>query len=216
MARVYKARYYPDKDFLEATLGSSPNFIWRSIFEARKVISDGAAWRIGNGKDIHILNQPWLNCKVNPYVTTISPALVNQKVESLFRIGMKECDTEIIEDVFDSRDQEVIFNTKIEQDLEMDVLNWKLEFSGQYSVKSAYRLLQSQKGDWNSDSYANLWKSVWKIKAPPQVLNLIWRAGTYCLPTLVQLQSKQVNISNMCPVCKDGVETIFHALVQCR
>lgn len=216
VARVYKAKYYHNKEFMEASLGSSPSFIWRSILEARKVISDGAIWRVGNGKDIQILNQPWLNNKENPYVTTTSPVLVAQKVDSLFRIGTKEWDLEIIEDVFDSRDQQVILNTKIEQDLEKDVLSWKLEHSGHYFVKSAYKLMQSQKEDWNASAPVNLWKTLWKIKAPPPVLNLIWRACTSCLPTLVQLQSKHVDISTICPVCKDGIESIFHALVQCK
>lgn len=30
VARVYKARYYADKNFLKASLGNSPSFIWRS------------------------------------------------------------------------------------------------------------------------------------------------------------------------------------------
>lgn len=62
----------------------------------------------------------------------------------------------------------------------------------------------------------SFWKILWNIKAPPQVLNLIWRALTYCLPTLFQLQSKHVPVNNICPVCKEGVESIFHALVQCK
>lgn len=42
MARLYKAKYYADNDFMEANLGSNPSFIWRSILEARRVIAAGS------------------------------------------------------------------------------------------------------------------------------------------------------------------------------
>ena len=46
-------------------------------------------------------------------------------------------------------------------------------------------------------------------------MNLIWRAVTDCFLTKTQLRSKHVQIDNKCPVCDNGVESIFHALVGC-
>lgn len=187
--------------------------LWRLIWGAVpasygvvswRVISAGSCWRIGNGT------------KIKRYISTVSPSLENQKVSSLFCEHAKEWDREIIRDIFDLRDQQLISGTIIEQDLEDDILTWKLENSGQYSVKSAYKLLQQEKGNWNMGNNMSFWKSLWNIKAPLQVLNLIWRALTYCLPTLLQLQSKHVPVNNICPVCKEGVESICHALVQCK
>ncbi|KAL8101648.1 hypothetical protein AgCh_033517 [Apium graveolens] len=65
--------------------------------------------------------------------------------------------------------------------VEEDKLFWNLEESGNYSVKSAYRLLQVQKGLWRTEYNDNLWKRIWRIKAPPKVLNLVWRALSGCL-----------------------------------
>ncbi|XP_074352658.1 uncharacterized protein LOC141691804 [Apium graveolens] len=121
---------------MQATLGGSPSFVWRSILEARKVISDGACWRIGNGTNIQIMDQPWLNAE-NSHVTTVSPALENQMVASLFRSHTREWELDTIREVFNDQDQQHILNTMIEQDLEEDVLNWKFENSGNYSVKLA-------------------------------------------------------------------------------
>lgn len=59
---------------MEAKLGNSPSFIWRSIAEARRVISSGSNWRIGTGKDTAILGQPWLDNLEDPYISTISPS----------------------------------------------------------------------------------------------------------------------------------------------
>lgn len=49
VAKVYKARYYPQGNFLSATLGGSPSFVWRSVLEAQSVIKKGVACRVGSG-----------------------------------------------------------------------------------------------------------------------------------------------------------------------
>lgn len=184
--------------------------------EARSVISAGSCWRIGTGEDIMIKNQPWLRDVDNPYITTDSLSIENERVVSLMQTDTKEWDLEVIKDIFNARDQLHIINTRIEQELERDTLYWKHEQSGNYSVRSAYRLLQVQKGVWNVNANTDFWKNIWSIKGPPKVLHLIWRAATACLPTKSQLRMKHVQIDSACPVCNNGVESIYHALVQCE
>lgn len=96
-----------------------------------------------------------------------------------------------------------------------DVLFWQWENNGIYTVKSGYKLLQAQKNEWRLSDEASIWKILWRIKAPPQTLNLVWRALTYCLPTLVQLQQKHVNVGILCPVCSMDIETVEHAIFLC-
>ena len=40
---------------------------------------------------------------------------------------------------------------------------------------------------------------------PTKVKNFIWRAYSNCLPTKVTLKSKNVEVSNICPMCNYGV-----------
>ena len=54
VARVLKSRYFPTRDILNAKLGSSPSYSWRSIHHSLDVIRKGTWWRVGNGKLIHI------------------------------------------------------------------------------------------------------------------------------------------------------------------
>lgn len=96
---------------------------------------------------------------------------------------------------------------------EEDVMYWKEDMSGVYTVRSAYRLIQRQKEIDVPAASSELWKQIWRIKAPPKVLNLIWRASTQCLPTRVNLQMKRVMITGLCPMCNGREETIMHALV---
>ena len=60
VARVLKARYFPNGDILNANLGSSPSYSWRSIHSSLDVIRKGTHWRVGNGKLIHIWDDKWL------------------------------------------------------------------------------------------------------------------------------------------------------------
>ena len=60
VARIYKARYYPHGDVLQAKLGSSPSYAWRSIKSGLEVIKRGTRWRVGNGNLIHIWEDKWM------------------------------------------------------------------------------------------------------------------------------------------------------------
>lgn len=146
VTKVYKARYWADSDFLNSSLGSNPSFVWRSIFEAKSLVAEGCRWRLGSGESINITGQPWLQENCNPYVSTVSPVLRDKKVASLLCMDSKEWDIEVVRDVFNERDQECILKIPLSADSSEDVMFWNLEDSGNYSVKSAYRLLQTQRG----------------------------------------------------------------------
>jgi len=44
VARIYKAKYYPNNDFLGARLGHNPSYIWRSIFASQVLVRGGQRW----------------------------------------------------------------------------------------------------------------------------------------------------------------------------
>ena len=58
--RVFKAKYFPTSDFMEARLGHRPSYAWRSISMARKVLKLGLRWHIGDGCSVRITEDPWL------------------------------------------------------------------------------------------------------------------------------------------------------------
>ncbi|XP_060969941.1 uncharacterized mitochondrial protein AtMg00310-like [Cannabis sativa] len=58
----------------------------------------------------------------------------------------------------------------------------------------------------SSADNSGFWRKMWHLKIPPKVKNLLWRAITDCLPTCLQLVTKHVSISALCPVCTNQAE----------
>ncbi|CAM8918014.1 unnamed protein product [Rhodiola kirilowii] len=50
ISKVFKAKYFPDSDMLEASGGSRPSYAWRGIMAAMDIIRHGAEWDIEEGK----------------------------------------------------------------------------------------------------------------------------------------------------------------------
>ncbi|XP_039068130.1 uncharacterized protein LOC120214252 [Hibiscus syriacus] len=61
VARLLRAKYFPNSSLLQASLGGHPSLIWRSIWSARRLIEMGIGWRIGNGHSVDIWNDYWLS-----------------------------------------------------------------------------------------------------------------------------------------------------------
>lgn len=216
VSRMYKAKYFANTDIFQASIGHNPSFIWRSLLEAKQMIFDGFRWRVGDGNDIRILDQPWLLDKGNPFITSDPEPLKEKKVMSLMRSDKKEWDLEVLQDVLNERDQSQVLNITLYESNQEDKIFWLPEESGIYSVKSAYRFLQAKKGDWNVEENDRIWRDLWSTRAPPKTLNLTWRALSDCLPSLVQLQLKRVPIHTLCPVCQEEEESTLHSLVLCN
>lgn len=173
VSRVFKAKYYSEGSFLTTALVNNLSYVWRSIWEAKDVVKSGIRWMVATGDRIDICGQPWLADEQNPYITSQSPSFENNKVSSLMCVNSRSWDVEVIRDLFNVRDQQCILNTPLVGRLVEDRAYWRLENSGSYSVKSAYRFLQEQKGLWNSGEAAVFWRQLWRVKAPAKVLNTL-------------------------------------------
>nr|KYP69250.1 hypothetical protein KK1_008438 [Cajanus cajan] len=41
ISQIYKARYYPNGDFLSSSLGHNPSFTWRNMYNAQPLVREG-------------------------------------------------------------------------------------------------------------------------------------------------------------------------------
>lgn len=58
---ILKAKFFPRMDFLDATEGSNPNFVLKSILQGKDLLNFGNRWRVGNGQMIKVWGDPRLN-----------------------------------------------------------------------------------------------------------------------------------------------------------
>ncbi|XP_027063126.1 uncharacterized mitochondrial protein AtMg00310 [Coffea arabica] len=61
-ARVLKTKYFGRTNFLNAKLRSNPSYLLRSLLEGRRLLNKGIVWRVGNGTDIKVWDDPWISC----------------------------------------------------------------------------------------------------------------------------------------------------------
>lgn len=79
------------------------------------LIRAGTRWRIGSGRHTRILEDVWLQDAMHPFISSRHPALYGQVVNCLIKPGIKEWDTEVINDLFNERDQLLILGTPLSQ-----------------------------------------------------------------------------------------------------
>uniref|UniRef100_A0A803PQB3 Reverse transcriptase n=1 Tax=Cannabis sativa TaxID=3483 RepID=A0A803PQB3_CANSA len=192
VTRIYKARYFPHDDYLSADLGRNPSFVWRSIWQAQSLV------RLG-GKTNH-----WYRFDVG------------HTVSSLFTVDARTWDIELVQVMFNHRDADLILSIPLSFSASGDFWSWSGEHSGNFSVKSAYRMLQDNKDRRSGVNNSGFWRNLWQLKIPPKVKNLLWRAASGVLPTCLNLRIKHVDIPSTCPVCHSAPETISHALLSCN
>ncbi|XP_075637006.1 putative mitochondrial protein AtMg00310 [Castanea sativa] len=123
--RVFKAHFFPTKSILEAKVSSSTSYAWKSILKGREVISKGAMWRVGDGKQIKIWGDNWLPSKSKAKVT--SPLLYGQEnflVAVLINKSTRSWRNDVIAHVFEIAKVAVIKGIPLSSSNQKDKLIW--------------------------------------------------------------------------------------------
>ena len=90
---------------------------------------------------------------------------------------------------------------------------WKPDPGGKFSSKSAYGLLW---GDIMESNQEVVFKELWKLKIPPKASVFAWRLIKDRLPTKLNLNRRQVAVSDtMCPFCRSHEEDAAHLFFNC-
>ncbi|KAM6568253.1 hypothetical protein CsatB_016238 [Cannabis sativa] len=166
---------------------------------------------IGDGHSVSILMDSWLPNSINPYAISSHLGLQTKRVSSLFEVGSRTWDMEVLNDLFEARDRDLVVSIQLGKSVLSDAWYWNKESTGFYTVKSAYRLLQQQSSVPDEDD-CDGYKSLWQLDIPPKVQHFLWRAVSGCLSTKIQLNTKHVNVDLMCSFCNMAMESIFHIL----
>ena len=98
-----------------------------------------------------------------------------------------------------------------------DIWAWSLEKSGEFSVRSTYGSIISNKHLSESSSTGleqPHWKKLWKLKIPPKVQKIWWRVMKKFIPCKAVLKERHIQTIHFCETC-GRAESIFHVLFEC-
>ncbi|CAL1358763.1 unnamed protein product [Linum trigynum] len=236
VARVLKAKYYPNTDILQAQLGSNPSYTWRSILAAQKAVKEGIRWRVGNGSDINIWSDCWVAGakEANYRLTTPKPNSGGlTRVIDLIDHEKREWRDNMLQNFFNMEDRMKIRAIPIHRQPAKDILVWSMERKGCYTVKSAYSQLikkrdttvfqeettaegEEKVGDQNYEVYDPMdWARLWKLMIPPKIKIFLWRLAHEILPTNKNIESRNKEAAVECPFCHLE-ETHNHIFRECQ
>ncbi|KAA3453378.1 reverse transcriptase [Gossypium australe] len=185
---------------------------------ARELIENGLLWRVGNGYDINIWNDPWLPGRENNRVLLqqILPnwTTVNQLIDCETYIWNEE----LLFNIFDVDTARRILSIPIAECRSEDLRVWKYEGSGEYTVKSGYRVLSSEQlqNITVTSPDGDFYKSLWTLHIPTKIKIYIWRLFNNFLPHLCNLARRTLSVETSCPLCKEGPEDADHLMWSCE
>jgi hypothetical protein len=147
VARVYKATYFPNCDFMDAQLGNIASYTWRSIFHSKWILQRGCFWTIGNGEQVNIWNDNWLPNQNGFKVWSKPQGNHNYvKVNDLINSDTKHWNLPVINTIFLPFEAHQISKIPLINTNSRDELTWAGTKEGIYSVKSGYQAVM----EWNN------------------------------------------------------------------
>ena len=118
---VYKAKYFPNGDFMDVEVGKKASFAWRSIMAAQHLVKWGLRWKVGNGHSIRVWQDQWLTTRSTYRVGTLErPGNQIKMVRELLREEGLEWDIELVRGLFLPQDVETILSIPISESVAKD------------------------------------------------------------------------------------------------
>lgn len=172
VSKTLKARYYPNRNLFSAKLGFQPSFTWKNIWNSRNIVEEGARWRVHSGTNIDVWKDRWLPEQHGGRVWSPRPAETDiTTVSHLIDHDRRTWDRKTMYNIFYPFETEQICRIPIVHRISEDVLYWPWEKDHNYSVRSAYHLIQSKKlnMDAGPSNVKHHWDWIWKLNVPPKI-----------------------------------------------
>lgn len=216
VARMFKARYYPDSHFLQAKSQAGAGFIWSGMITAKEVLKKGCRWVIGDGKRINAVRDPWLRNKEGFCVDQSTDyGLSNIPVADLILQDARKWDEGKVSRLFSDEDARLILTSPIPLNPNEDRVVWHSTTNGQYSVKTGYHLWSDASLSRSNVIQGSGWSKLWNLDIPHKVKTFLWRFCRNTVPVRRRLSAKGVALPIICPMCGADVEHKLHLFFDC-
>lgn len=147
-ARVLKGRYYHDSEFMECTRRKRSSTTWRAIMDGREALKTGLIRRIGDGSNTKVWGDRWIPQHLGGKPITPQEGHDITRADQLLT-GSGQWNEDLVRASFFGIDAEAILRIPV-RGLGEDLWAWEPEKHGIYSVKSAYKLLDTMR--WRQEN----------------------------------------------------------------
>ena len=223
-ARILKARYFPDVEFMQSGVPRSALATWHAIVAGRDALMCGLIKRVGDGSSISIWDDNWTpeSLPLKPLFKPVGCELV--KVSELIDEYNWTWKADIIRTTFIAPAADAILNIPLRNGGGDDFVAWTHDKTGVYSVKTAYRALTNRKeqltqeegtGTGSPSTNEQIWKTLWKLNVMPKIRVFWWRVIGGILPDEATLKRRHIKPLSRCNVCMAEEEDLMHARVYC-
>lgn len=199
--------------------------MWRSILKGLEVLKEGIIWRIGDGTNVRIWEDPWIPRGVTRRPASHQGANLLSKVSELLDPGTGSWDSDLVTSCFHPDDAQTILRIPICDQTE-DFVAWHFDSKGVFSVKSAYKIhvqmLKNEASRQQGHSSANveqnseLFRALWKVHCPPRVHHFLWRFAHNSHPMYMNINRCGVELDTRCAVCGKYFEDGGHLFIKCK
>lgn len=94
-----------------------------------------------------------------------------------------------------------------------DCLSWGQTPSGQFTVKYVYKLLT--RDEYPGPNMESFFRKMWSVAVPERVKVFLWLVGNQAIMTNAERHRRHLSGTDLCQVCRGGIETILHVLRDC-
>ncbi|XP_026419678.1 uncharacterized protein LOC113315627 [Papaver somniferum] len=185
----------------------NPSRIWTSIRKGLEIIKENNIWEVGNGRHIQICKDNWI-----PDVGVLN----NWQHQDLVCVSdLTDVDgkwnSSLIDSVFSNditcKIKVVFINNQVQ-----DRLRWLGNNNGEFSTKSAYRILSRE----HHSNRNRIWNDVWKLKTIPRINLFIWKMTVDVLPLRAKMNAALKYTDTWCSLCNNfKEETSAHLFISC-
>jgi hypothetical protein len=127
--------------------------------------------------------------------------------------------------VFWEEDAALILSIPTRPDHE-DFVAWHFDPKGKFSVKSAYHVLDEERGEVRQASESSsssskaddqlFWKKILRLNVCPKAKQFIWRVAHNSLVTKMNIKRRGMKLDTRCPVCWRFDVNGGHCFLKCK
>ncbi|XP_040960226.1 uncharacterized protein [Gossypium hirsutum] len=140
-------------------------------------------------------------------------------VSDLINLTSRKWRRDVINSTFQEEIARKILQTPLAEFEHEDFQVWKGELSGEFSVRSAYKLLQDANQIPNDyllqTELKEFYKKLWSLQLPSKITFTIWRISWDFIPNFANLRYRRVTVNDRCPRCCSAVEESVHVFREC-